>query len=415
MPFALGDAKGARSLRRIKELDGLRAILALWVVLVHCGKAVFPEAELPLGNILFDELTRVKVFFMISGMVVTGMLHDKRPAFPTYLANRILRLYPAFLAAILISAVMLPVAEYALTLAPADAASNQSRVKLVDAAQRHFILHFVAHLTMLHGVIPTSLLNRAPYTIIGQAWNISTEFQFYLIAPMLLRLLGLSGKVRMFGIALIAGILVLARYYPNGAFIGRHWEYFAVGGASFVFYRWAAPSIGHSHLYRMLALVAVLMVAIAAATYDWSISLWLGFLLLIAPSQLFGAKINPLRFLAAPLAQTLGTWSYSIYLVHMAALYPMIIVLSMFDMDRTTYFAFLLTGTVLGTLLLSWMLHRFVEVPASTSPRTKRILESAVNFVIIRGARAHRLLLRRSVNYGRIAGLLVVQAESSAT
>lgn len=189
MPFALGDAKGARSLRRIKELDGLRAILALWVVLVHCGKAVFPEAELPLGNILFDELTRVKVFFMISGMVVTGMLHDKRPAFPTYLANRILRLYPAFLAAILISAVMLPVAEYALALAPADAASNQSRVKLVDAAQRHFILHFVAHLTMLHGVIPTSLLNRAPYTIIGQAWNISTEFQFYLIAPMLLRLL----------------------------------------------------------------------------------------------------------------------------------------------------------------------------------------------------------------------------------
>ena len=64
-------------MRRIAELDGLRAVLALWVVLVHCGKFVFPLNELSLEGFLFDEKTRVKVFFMISGMVVLGMLDRK--------------------------------------------------------------------------------------------------------------------------------------------------------------------------------------------------------------------------------------------------------------------------------------------------------------------------------------------------
>jgi peptidoglycan/LPS O-acetylase OafA/YrhL len=149
---------GADTLKRILELDGLRAMLALWVVLVHVSKAVFDVGELPLAGIIYDEKTRVKVFFMISGMVVFGMLKTKDMPFWMYMTGRIRRIYPAYFAAIILSLITIPITAYALQNIPFDVPQNVARTKILTSTVEYLPAHILAHLSMLHGVVPTICL-----------------------------------------------------------------------------------------------------------------------------------------------------------------------------------------------------------------------------------------------------------------
>ena len=132
-------------MKRILELDGLRAILALWVVLVHVSKAVFDVNDLPLSGIIYDEKTRVKVFFMISGMVVFGMLKAKNMDFWPYITGRVRRIYPAYLAAIILSLLTIPVSGYALRTIPFDVPQNVARLKILASTIEFLPAHILAH------------------------------------------------------------------------------------------------------------------------------------------------------------------------------------------------------------------------------------------------------------------------------
>lgn len=43
--------------------------------------------------------------------------------------------------------------------------------------------NILAHIPLIHGLIPPSALPDAAAAFLGRAWSISTEWQFYLIAP----------------------------------------------------------------------------------------------------------------------------------------------------------------------------------------------------------------------------------------
>ena len=45
--------------------------------------------------------------------------------------------------------------------------------------------HFAAHVLLLQGLIPQSLLPYAYITLLGPAWSLSTEWQFYLLIGLL--------------------------------------------------------------------------------------------------------------------------------------------------------------------------------------------------------------------------------------
>ena len=153
---------------RIRSLDGLRALSIALVVFGHLGGTRgFPLAS-PGG---FAGALGVRVFFVISGYLITRLLLDEQETrgsirISRFYFKRIFRIlvpYYAFLA-IIASAARFG----AVQLAPGDLG-----YALVYASDHHL------HAEWTHG----------RWTL-GHTWSLAVEEQFYLLWPMLLVVLG---------------------------------------------------------------------------------------------------------------------------------------------------------------------------------------------------------------------------------
>lgn len=71
----------------------------------------------------------------------------------------------------------------------------------------------MAHLFLLHGIFPNGVLNEAQYLFNPSAWSLSLEWQFYLIAPLVIGWMCGRGCL-----ALVACIVVAFAAYQRGWF-----------------------------------------------------------------------------------------------------------------------------------------------------------------------------------------------------
>ncbi|HEX5385725.1 MAG TPA: acyltransferase [Gemmatimonadales bacterium] len=177
------DVAVRQSATRIPSLDGLRAVSILFVCLGHVsGTDGFPHTDLPLW--ILGSLG-VRVFFVISGFLITGLLLREwkatgRVSLRRFYLRRTLRIFPPYYAFLSIIA----------------------------------LLNLVAYVD-LH---PGDLLRAASYTTIyapqetawpvAHTWSLSVEEQFYLVWPALL-LLGGVGRGIWVALAAVAGISVM--------------------------------------------------------------------------------------------------------------------------------------------------------------------------------------------------------------
>jgi peptidoglycan/LPS O-acetylase OafA/YrhL len=151
---------------RIPSLDGLRALSILLVLIGHMsGTAGFVTSVPVLGWIDMGN-TGVRVFFVISGYLITGLLLREQEqtgtiSIPRFYFRRTLRIFPAyytFLALIAVAA-----ASGWVVLRPHD---------------------------MLHAVTYTENYNADHAWVIGHTWSLSVEEQFYILWPALLLVCG---------------------------------------------------------------------------------------------------------------------------------------------------------------------------------------------------------------------------------
>lgn len=144
---------------RIKELDALRGIAALGVVLFHytLGRAE-TQYSFKLG------ITGVDLFFMISGFVIF-MSIQKITSSIEFLINRFTRLYPTYWTCVTITA-LLQVLIYLCS------SSNQTSISL---------LKYLANLTMFQHYFKINDID-------GSYWTMIIELQFYLLIAFLLSL-----------------------------------------------------------------------------------------------------------------------------------------------------------------------------------------------------------------------------------
>lgn len=284
------------------EIDGLRAVAVIPVILFHAGFELFSGG-----------FVGVDIFFVISGYLITTILMEdiekQRFSIVTFYERRARRILPALFFIMLVSipfawAWMLPsqMKDFSLGLVAVSLfASNilfwKQSGYFAPAAEENPLLH---------------------------TWSLAVEEQYYLIFPVFLFLAWRLGKDRVFWMIVVFAALSLMlsewgwRNYAIANFFlapARVWELFAGSIAAFVVQKHGVKSNNFLSLAGMAAIILPIFV------YDETIpfpSLYalvpvsgVVLLVLYANKDTFAAKILSMKGFV-----WIGLISYSAYLWH---------------------------------------------------------------------------------------------------
>lgn len=360
------------------DIDGLRAIAVLGVVLYHYGLAGLGAG-----------FAGVDVFFVISGFLIGGIILDERAAgtfsLRTFYIRRIRRIVPALVALMLLVA---PVA--ALIMSP-----NELRYYgggLIAA------LLFVSNIWFFFRIDyfnPGAALDPLVHT-----WSLGVEEQFYLVVPLLLMALGARRTaltwvvVSLIATASLALMLAHHTDFRSASFYMiqyRAWE-LAVGVLAAMALRsprLAVPA-GAASALSMLGLLLV----IGTLAFIPQDALWPGpwTVLPVAGTAfilLFGGRgALASRVLSLPPLVGVGLISYSLYLWH-HPIYSLTILARRDEAMPLT----LRLGLLVAAMVLAWLSWRFVERPfrsgALQRPVGRRLLYAALAVLVIFAVGGH--------------------------
>jgi peptidoglycan/LPS O-acetylase OafA/YrhL len=324
----------ARSPGRVAEIDALRGVAAMSVVLFHYTTR-FNELFQPGTGI--DWQFRhghygVNLFFIISGFVIFMTLQrTSRPM--DFVVSRFSRLFPAYWAAI------------ALTFAITHLLGLPQKLVTLREA--------FANMIMLHGLF------RIPH-VDGVYWTLEVELLFY-AGMFLLYLSGRLHQIERFLIALL-GLRIAYALLERYAGISLPWtiyrllilQYLPWFGIGIALYMRVHPTGDADRKKSNLILLA------SVATLFVAESLVLGTLSCVLGACVYLAATGQLSILRHPLLVWLGTISYPLYLLHENIGWS----IELRALDVGLPFAVAASGALLLTLAMSHLLSRTVEQPA---------------------------------------------------
>lgn len=297
----------------IPEIDGLRFIAIFSVLLFHMAGelanrsghliAVEPRYHFLLWMIGNGD-RGVRLFFVISGMILAMpyarqyLAGGKKVSLRKYYLRRVTRLEPPYLLAMLLFTVM--VATY-------------TRGHL----EPHYARHAVASALYLHTVAygTASIIN--PVT-----WSLEVEIQFYVVAPLIMKLFRIPGKLARRTVMLV-GILALG-------LVQSAWHPGVIYRVGILFY------LQYFLAGLLLADIFVLDLAKMRTSWLWDLAAIFSLAVMLGPDHnLFAAHVVlPFTFALLCLAAmrsvlfrrlvstswvaVLGGMCYSIYLLHFA-------------------------------------------------------------------------------------------------
>lgn len=301
--------------KHIPHFEVLRGLAALWVFVSHV---------LLITNVRMGFLGRgdeaVEVFIMLSGFVITLMLVNEDEPYDRYIFRRVMRLYPLFLIALIYG--MMTDNLYAPVFGESPYLSSIRNVFQTRELnlEQSYSQHLALHLTMFHGVVPDSLLPQAPLMFSGPLWSISLEWQFYLVAPLIIGLIAF-GNIR--SIAISAGVLLAAIALQK--IINAHWKgevpsflplrlpLFIVGIMCASLWREARKA---DVKVLALATVAGFIVTSLFAPNVLPIAMWFGMYFLAAAHDKFGVGRFADKVISSPVPTFIGRVSYGLYVLH---------------------------------------------------------------------------------------------------
>jgi peptidoglycan/LPS O-acetylase OafA/YrhL len=332
------------------DIDGLRSVAVISVILCHFGNYWFPGGFLG-----------VDVFFVISGYLIIGKLHADIGAgrfnLHEFYIRRLRRLFPAMLATVLLCYLL-----FAAVMPPPDfrQQAQSSAFAIASLANVYFYLKT--------GYFDTA----AVFNPLLHLWSLGVEEQFYLVMPVvalaLLRwapalfwpLLALAALASLIGAELvydrdpslvyymlpfrafelmIGGLIhpIAARVKPRGAAADG---LFALGLALI------AVAVFTMDETTRIPGVAALVPCLGAALTIWT-----------------GAEaLRTRRLLTSAPMLWIGMISYSLYLVH----WPAVSFWRYLTSQEWT--ALDQAGVILASLAAAAVMHRFVETPFRHMP-----------------------------------------------
>ena len=338
-------------MRFLPELEGVRAVAALAVVVTHVS---FQTAT---GWAWAERLDYgVAVFFMLSGFLLWRRRHAHTVG--QYLLSRVARLAPLYLVCVVAVLALLPDAS---PLSLPQLLTNLTGTQLYIA----------------DGLVPG----------LTQLWSLSVEFAFYAVLPLLAWGLDrFSARTRVLVIAgagvlsLLWGFLPFVAGYDSGEVNAQIWppayfSWFAVGML-------AAEAEAAGVRVRAGRLVRPACWAVALGCVWLASREWFGpqglvhpapdeFARRIAVGAVCGAcvvvpvALSPREsWLSSEWMQALGRWSYGIFLWHVAVLAIAFPLLGVSAFSGSAWdFAVVLVFTVVVSCALSAATYGLIEVP----------------------------------------------------
>ena len=323
--------------------------MAWWVVTGHIVKAFGWHVPL----IDSPELA-VDVFILLSGFVITILVERKAEAYPAYIMRRAFRLFPLYLPILLVSAALLQVQLVVWETLPATEGTRE-RIALAQAAMSHLPFHLGIHAALLQGLVPMQYSEGVAVSIMAQAWSVSLEWQFYLVAPFLIAALYRQAWLRAW---LIVIVLELAARYFMTAFLGVKILLFVAG---------IATRMAMEPKLRRQALVIVALCAAMTVVRDGLMQLVpLGIWGAVIASALArpGSAANLLaRLLGKRAAYRMGEISYAIYLLHFLVFFVSVYACIRFGLDGAGRAAIVSVATIGFTYLGALACHNLIERP----------------------------------------------------
>ncbi|MGD0394883.1 MAG: acyltransferase family protein [Acidimicrobiales bacterium] len=357
-----GTAPGDRAFR--PDVEGLRAVAILLVVLFHSGVSVVSGGYVG-----------VDVFFVISGFVITGVLLRERAStgrtsILSFYGRRCRRIIPA---ATLVIIAAVGLAYWFLGVAGGIPTASDGRWAAVFLANFHFIATGTNYLA-----------SQQPPSPLQNFWSLAVEEQFYLVYPTLFllvagaRVLSLRARLAVFLVVVIcvsfAYSAVDTHSNPVDAFFSpftRAWE-LALGALVAVCTPWLLKAPARlAGWATWLGFGAIIIAACAfdsETTYPGSLVTIpvVGAALIIAGgmnAQAIGAEallgLRPFRWL--------GRLSYSLYLWH----WPILIIAAEYA-GKTSLSVKDNLGWDVVALTASVITYRVIENPARHAKRLRR-------------------------------------------
>lgn len=365
---------GPHEAKRFAAIDGLRAWLAWLVVLAHIVQITgLDKTQTYWWVTQFLAREAVSIFIIVSGFVITGLVLQKQERWATFITRRAFRIFPLYLALLPLGALTLFLTASVL---PDMGWASDPRFRYDDTIHHTVVsveaapwAHIIPHLFLFQGVIPDSLIDQSQTSFLGPAWSLSLEWQFYLIAPLLIALL----RNKVWSAATIGVLLLSVIVYKSGvlgafplpSLLPASIHFFLLG----IFTRFAITGIAlapiHGAAMALTAMVFALFFPSAFAVW-----VWVAMVALLCtrarsasmPDKVFHGAAD--IALTSPTAQAQGARSYAIYLVH----WPIVQAVAFFVLPLgawSQYEALLLIGVpvLLTTLIASHLLHIGVEKP----------------------------------------------------
>ncbi|MER5789821.1 acyltransferase [Streptomyces sp. NPDC001980] len=365
-----GNGAGAQARPQVRGLDGLRGLAALYVVLFHCWLYTFPgypHSSAPpwLGGLMFGRLA-VVFFLVLSGfsLAISPARHGWRSAgVGEFLRRRAWRILPPYWAALAMSLLISRFVVPASHFGPPTGAT-----------------------VLVFGLVAQDMVT-AP-TPNGAFWSIGVEAELYLLFPLLLLVRRRSGAAMLAASVTLPVVVIGLTAAGANPVEGDNWlaphlaPVFAAGvaGAGIVT---ASDRVRRLPWGWFAVLAALPVLALGAVRGSvWTVNHYFWIDLAIAPAMTMllaavatGKPAVLVRLLTARPVHGLGSFSYSLYLIHLPIVMAVMRrIAPHFVSPGLPTFWFTLAVGLPVSICAAWLFSRLFEIPFKKNRSWKSIV-----------------------------------------
>ncbi len=345
-------------MKRLSRLDGLRGVLASYIMLGHA----LPFTDVPgwLAQPFHHGEAAVDLFFALSGLVIVNSLAHFEYRFWRFFTSRAWRLLPVYFTVLTLAVGLIALGSPipAMQWVHAGSMAGQFWAVRLPAGWGY---HLAAHVLLVHGLLPQGVLAYAWVTLLGPAWSLSTEWQFYIVMALAMgrwrNLAGFTWAMLALALAWRLAAPQLPPYWQfSRAFLPDAAGYFALGLASAVWLREG----------KVLPLVCGVFLVTLLGLFSFAASralIPLGWVVVVMAQRHSGMPWLP-RLLDSRMAQYLARISYPLYLLNEPVQRGMAMLIAPLTHGNAPAFTWLwLPLALTAPIAAAHVLHKFVEKP----------------------------------------------------